>query len=87
MTTELAAIRRDFVLLADTSAVLPTWERLVSQFAVLGKNAHDARLVAAMMVHGVTHFLTFNDADFRRFTPVTALNPNAVVAAGSPPVP
>ena len=52
---------------------------------VIGKNAHDARLVAAMRVHGVTHLLTFNDQDFARYTGITVLTPAAVFAP--PPTP
>ncbi len=31
-------------------------------------NVHDARLTAAMLVHGLTHILTFNISDFARYT-------------------
>ena len=72
-------------LLDDIPAILPMWESLVTTHAVLGKNAHDARLVAAMLVHGVTHLLTFNDQDFRRFTAVTVLTPAAVLVPPPPP--
>jgi predicted nucleic acid-binding protein len=84
---ELATFRRTMTLLEDTPAILPQWERLVTTHAVLGKNAHDARLVAAMLVHGVTHLLTFDDQDFRRFTAVTVLRPAAVLATPPPPTP
>jgi predicted nucleic acid-binding protein len=84
---EVAKLKTIFTLLDDTPAVFPTWEQLVSTHAVLGKNAHDARLVAAMLVHGVTHLLTFNDADFRRFTAITVLIPTSVLAPPSPPAP
>jgi predicted nucleic acid-binding protein len=82
--TELATFRRTMTLLDDTPAILPAWESLVAAHAVVGKNAHDARLVAAMLVHGVTHLLTFNDQDFRRFTAVTVLTPAAVLAPPTP---
>lgn len=36
-----------------------------------GKNAHDARLVAAMVRHGLTHILTFNAQDFSRYRGIT----------------
>jgi len=84
---ELAKVKSLFTLLDDTPAILPAWEQLVTTYAVLGKNAHDARLVAAMLVHGVTHLLTFNDADFHRFTGITVLTPTAVLASVPPPVP
>jgi hypothetical protein len=41
----------------------------------LGKNAHDARLVAAMRVHGLTHLLTFNAQDFRRYPGINVVTP------------
>jgi predicted nucleic acid-binding protein len=82
--TELARMLRLFPLLDDSPAIFPEWQRLVTAHAVLGKNGHDARLVAAMLVHGVTHLLTFNTADFTRFRTITALDPAAV---SPPPVP
>jgi hypothetical protein len=33
---------------------------------VIGKQVHDARLLAVCHVHGVTHLLTFNVAHFNR---------------------
>jgi hypothetical protein len=35
---------------------------------VIGKQVHDARLVAVCHVHGVTHLLTFNVAHFARMS-------------------
>ncbi len=80
---ELVAIRARFPLLPDTSAILPEWERLVVAHQVRGKPTHDARLVAAMLAHGVGHLLTFNIKDFKRFPGITAHAP-ADVAAGPP---
>jgi len=42
----------------------------VVSFGVSGVQVHDARLVAAMTVHGVTHILTLNPTDFARYTTV-----------------
>ena len=42
---------------------------LVIDYRVSGVQVHDARLVAAMLAHGVTHILTFNTADFARYAP------------------
>jgi predicted nucleic acid-binding protein len=53
------------------------WRRLVGAHAVSGKSAHDARLVAAMKVHGITHILTFNSGDFGRYPEVTVIEPSA----------
>jgi predicted nucleic acid-binding protein len=83
---ELARLKGLFTFLPDTAAIYPEWERVVTLHQVTGKNAHDARLVAAMGVHGLTHLLTFNTTDFARFPGVTALDP-ASVAASPPPTP
>ena len=39
----------------------------VQQHSVLGKLAHDTRLVAAMKRHSITTLLTMNKPDFNRF--------------------
>ncbi len=69
-TATLAQLAVTFTVLDDTPDVRTNWLQLVTTHAVSGKNAHDARLVAAMLTHGLTHLLTFNDADFRRFTAI-----------------
>ena len=51
---------------------------IVDQHKVIGRQAHDARLVAAMKVHNVTHLLTFNPDDFKRFSEITVVNPQDV---------
>lgn len=76
---ELAALKNLFVVLADTDAVLVEWERLAVRYLVIGKQAHDAHVIASMLVHRVTHLLTFNDSDFKRFTEITVVNPNSLL--------
>ena len=68
-----------FLWLNDTPAMYGVWERLVASTPVLGKNAHDARLVAAMIVHGLAHLLTFNAQDFRQYSGMTAVTPADVL--------
>lgn len=81
---ELARVLGLFPLLfPDTASILPEWRRLVVAHQVLGRNAHDARLVAAMIVHGLTHLLTFNTSHFTRFPGIIVLDPAAV----APPPP
>src|SRR5207249_6097074 len=63
--TELAHFKSLFAILDDSPLIFPEWERLVKALQVIGKNAHDCRLVAAMTVHNVAELLTFNDQDFR----------------------
>ena len=54
----------------------------MTALAVIGKQVHDARLVAVCHVHGVTHLLTFNVTHFTRlagFGPgLTVVDPAAV---------
>lgn len=66
------------VLLEDSNALFPAWLSLVANYGVSGKKAHDARLVAAMQVHGISHLLTFNVADFRRYPGITVVEPHQV---------
>ena len=74
----------DYSLRRDERGVFENWRSLVVAHDVKGKTAHDARLAAAMTRHGLTHLLTFNGADFKRFPAVIALDP-ADVAAGQLP--
>lgn len=76
---ELISLKTLFALLPDTSEIFSEWEKIVIQYRVSGKQAHDARLVAAMHVHNLTNLLTFNTADFKRFSFMTALTPQTVV--------
>lgn len=62
----------------DDPAIFPIWLDLVNHYSISGKPAHDARLVAAMIHHKIDRLLTFNDADFKRFTEITAESPLAL---------
>ena len=85
VATDLAYLKSEFPLVPDVPAIFAEWERLVIAHKVSGKPSHDARYVAAMLAHGVTHILTFNDADFRRFPEITVLTPAAILAAPHQP--
>ena len=76
---QLGRLKRMFVLLDDTPEVFSAWEGIVSRYQVIGKQSHDAHLVAAMLAHGVTHLLSFNDRDFKRYREITVVNPQDVV--------
>jgi len=78
----LAAFRTSFRLLQDNNDIFEEWERLVRQHKVIGKEVYDARLAAAMVVHNLTHLLTFNTADFKRFTAITAVSPETIFNDG-----
>jgi len=53
-------------------------QRIAVKYRVSGKSVHDARLVAAMIVHGVDQILTFNPRDFFRYTEIAVLDPAQV---------
>jgi predicted nucleic acid-binding protein len=52
---------------------------LVFRYQVTGKPAHDARLVAAMHVHGLKAILTFDRSGFSRYAGVEVVDPRDVL--------
>jgi predicted nucleic acid-binding protein len=76
---EVEKIERAMELLPDSPAMYGEWKRLVLQHGVAGVKVHDARLVAAMNVHGVRRILTFDAGDFARYG-VEVLLPAAVLS-------
>ena len=71
---EITKARTLFQLLGETTHVYHTWEALVLKYGVMGKPAHDARLVAMMIEHRVGQILTFNDQDYHRYAEVQAIS-------------
>jgi len=78
--TELVRIKGMFLFLPETPAIYPVWEALVVDHAVSGKPSHDARLVAAMQVHGLTAILTYDKTGFSRFPGIEVVHPAEVTA-------
>lgn len=76
---EIVQLKLLYPVFLDVPAILTEWERLVSLYVSEGKQNHDARIVAAMMVHGITTLLTFNKSDFLRYTGITVLTPQDVL--------
>ena len=76
----LQRFKRLFPPLRDERGILEPWEKLVVDYAVKGKPTHDARLVAAMQRHGLTHVLTFNGSDFKRYPGIEVLAPAEVAS-------
>ena len=76
---EITNIQARFVMKPDDPGIFAAWYTLVTSHGVRGKPSHDARLVAAMLVHGLTHLLTENDTDFIRYTRITVVTPKAVL--------
>ncbi len=65
-------------LLRDERSIYENWLTLIREHQVKGVNSYDARLVAAMQRHGISHLLTFNGADFRRYPDITVIDPATV---------
>jgi predicted nucleic acid-binding protein len=69
-----------FTVLADEEQIYDMWEALVVKHRVSGKATHDARIVAAMQVHGLNSILTFNTGDFTRYPGIEVVHPADVTA-------
>jgi predicted nucleic acid-binding protein len=73
---QAAGFEASFPLLGDSPAIFPAWKALVGALGIIGKQVHDARLVAVCHIHAVTHLLTFNVSDFKR---MVGFGPGVVV--------
>ena len=71
---ELDGLKKLFRVLPELP-VHEEWQRIVVKYRVSGKSVHDARLVAAMIVHGIGEILTFNVQDFAHYTEISVLDP------------
>jgi len=71
-------LRDAYSLLPDPPDLLARWLELCVRTGVRGKAAHDARLVAWMHGHAVTHLVTFNPTDFQRYPGVSLVVPGQV---------
>jgi predicted nucleic acid-binding protein len=80
---EVANMEEDLELLPDIPPLYAEWKALVVRHGVIGVKVHDARLVAAMNVHGLRRLLTFNIGDFARYG-IEVIEPAAVLAAPGP---
>jgi predicted nucleic acid-binding protein len=72
---EIATLESFLSILEESIDVYAEWKRLVVAHGVSGVQVHDARIVAAMNVYGVTELLTFNVQDFRRFIGIKVTGP------------
>lgn len=77
--TEIKKFKRLFDFLDDPPNIFQIWESLLDKHKIQGRNVHDTRLVAAAVEHAISHFLTFNLKDFKRFDEITVIDPRHVV--------
>jgi predicted nucleic acid-binding protein len=78
---EIDRLLAQFPLLEEIPAIFTNWSYLVTTHQITGRRVHDARLVAVMVAHGVTHLLTFNGDDFRAFDEIVVVAPADVLTA------
>jgi len=76
---EVSDIEKSLTLLPDVPAIYDSWKQIVTTYRVQGVKVHDARLAAIMSVYAVDSLLTFNEADFQRFTSVRAIHSSSLV--------
>src|SRR5207244_4450484 len=72
-------IEESFHMLTETIDVYREWRKLVVLHSVSGLKVYDTRLVAVAIVNGLKTLLTFNVADFRRYTGIETLHPGELV--------
>lgn len=72
---EVEQILNQFPQLQETPEIFVHWLDLVTGYQLQGKRVHDARLVAVMLAHEVTHLLTFNPNDFKAIDEITVVAP------------
>lgn len=77
---EIGRLKSLFILLPETPAIYPAWEALMTRHKVIGRSAHDARLLAAMQVHALTAILTFDKTGFSRYPGIEVIRPDEVNA-------
>ena len=71
-------VEKHFNFLPDSAATHGEWRRLIVAHSVEGVQVYDARIAASARVHGISHVLTFNTNNFKRFSGITVLAPNQV---------
>jgi predicted nucleic acid-binding protein len=66
--------------LVEPPSAVAKWRELVALHEVQGNVTHDAHLAATAIELGVAKLLTYNTADFARFTELDAVTPLDVLA-------
>lgn len=81
----VSSFESDFKLIDETPPLFAILKALAVQTDVIGKQIHDARLVAICHLHSIPNILTFNGRHFARFAAVAPglniVEPAAVLTA------
>ena len=76
----LRLIEQQFLFLPETETTYARWRQIVMECGVSGVQVHDARLAAVMNVNNISHVLTLNPQDFKRFSGLTPIHPDDIQA-------
>src|SRR5256885_9434653 len=71
---QMGKLKALFTLLPDSSDIFSEWEGLVLQHQVLG-NRLMTRVSSPRCIYKLTHLLTFNTTDFKRYDGITIVDP------------
>ena len=66
---EINNILETYSMSEENRQVFFYWQQLINDYQVIGKNAHDTRIVAYMMSNNILKLYTINKKDFKRFEP------------------
>jgi predicted nucleic acid-binding protein len=74
LIADVQAFERNYLVAEDSSAVTARLLNLLTAVPCVGKQIHDANIVATMQEYGIPNLLTDNAADFNRFSgPITVV--------------
>jgi len=74
--SEIDRLEALFPVPSETPDLYAVWKRLVVEYGVSGKPAHDARLVAFLKIHGLAAILSFDRSGFSRFDGIEVIHPD-----------
>ncbi len=74
----VVTIERRMTMLPEDNRVYLAWRRLLIAHDVRGVQVHDAHIAAVLEVNKITHLLTFNGPDFKRFPNLISVHPGEV---------
>ncbi len=67
LCADVRSFESQFAVAEDGPSVTAQLLTLLNSVTCLGKQVHDANIVATMLAHGIRNLLTHNVADFTRF--------------------
>jgi predicted nucleic acid-binding protein len=72
-------------VLTEAESHPDVFRRLLKQYDVVGKQVHDARLLASMLTWQIDSILTLNERNFRRYEPegISVLTPSSMLNSAS----